>query len=61
MGRTPFYRTLNELEHHFLNIEQTRALSSNSNTLFLALKEQTSDIEPNRVFIRFYKLLIELT
>ena len=21
MGRTPFYRTSNELEHHFLNIE----------------------------------------
>ena len=28
MGRTPFYRTLNELEHHFLNIERTRMCSS---------------------------------
>ena len=24
MGRTPFYRTLNELEHHYLNIAQTQ-------------------------------------
>ena len=28
MGRTPFYRTLNELEHHFSNIERTRTCSS---------------------------------
>ena len=28
MGRTPFYRTLKELEHHFLNIERTRTCSS---------------------------------
>ena len=28
MGRTPFYRTLNELEHHFSNIKQTRTCSS---------------------------------
>ena len=27
MGRTPFYQTLNELEHHFLNIEQTQTCS----------------------------------
>ena len=24
MGRTPFYRTSIELEHHFLNIERTQ-------------------------------------
>ena len=27
MGRTPFYRTSNELEHHLLNIERTRTCS----------------------------------
>ena len=27
MGRTPFYRTSNELEHHFSNIERTRTCS----------------------------------
>ena len=27
MGRTPFYRTSNELEHHFLNIERTQTCS----------------------------------
>ena len=28
MGRTPFYRTSIELEHHFSNIERTRTCSS---------------------------------
>ena len=28
MGRTPFYRTSIELEHHFLNIERTQTCSS---------------------------------
>ena len=28
MGRTPFYRTSIELEHHFLNIKQTGTCSS---------------------------------
>ena len=28
MGRTPFYRTPNELKHHFLNMERTRTCSS---------------------------------
>ena len=27
MGRTPFYRTSNELKHHSLNIERTRTRS----------------------------------
>ena len=27
MGRTPFYRTLNRLEHHFLHIKQTQTCS----------------------------------
>ena len=31
MGRTPFYRTLNELKHHFSNIERTRTCSSFGN------------------------------
>ena len=38
MGRTPFYRTSDELEHHFSNIKQTgmcsiigEAVSSNEN------------------------------
>ena len=30
MGRTPFYRTLNKLEHHFSNIKRTRQCSSNN-------------------------------
>ena len=34
---------------------------SNSNTLFLALNNQTLNFEPNRAFIRFTKLLIEPT
>ena len=34
---------------------------SNSNTLFLASNEQTSNIKPNRAFTKFTKLLIELT
>ena len=28
MSRTPFYQTLNELEHHFSNIERTQTCSS---------------------------------
>ena len=28
MGQTPFYRTSNELKHHFSNIERTRTCSS---------------------------------
>ena len=28
MGQTPFYRTLNELELHFMNIERTQTCSS---------------------------------
>ena len=28
MCRTPFFRTSNELEHHFSNIERTRTCSS---------------------------------
>ena len=27
MGRTPFYRTSNKLEHHFSNIERTQTCS----------------------------------
>ena len=27
MGRTTFHRTLNKLEHHFFNIEQTQTCS----------------------------------
>ena len=32
---------------------------SNSNTLFLALNDRTSNFEPNRAFTKFSKLLIE--
>ena len=28
MGRKPFYRTKNELEHHFENLKQTRTCST---------------------------------
>ena len=34
---------------------------SNSNTLFLASNDRTSNFEPNRAFTRFTKSLIELT
>ena len=68
MGRTSFYRTSNELEHHFLNIEGTRTRTcsskywwSNSNTLFLACNKRTLNMKPNKVFTWFIKLLIELT
>ena len=54
MGRTPFYRTSIKLKHHFEH-------RTNSNTLFLALNDQTSNFEPNTVFPTFTKLLIELT
>ena len=57
------------------NIEQTRTSCfkhrtnlnvfiywwSNSNTLFLASNDWTSNFEPNRAFTRFTKLHIELT
>ena len=36
-------------------------LWSNSNTLFLDLNKQTTNIEPSRTFSRFTKSLIELT
>ena len=49
MGRTPFYRT-SFFEHQ-----------TNSNTLFLASNEWTSNFKPNRDFTRFTKLLIKLT
>ena len=62
MGRTLFYRTLNELEHHFSNIKRTLTCSSiGDRTLFLASNSRTSNFEPNRAFTRFTKLLIELT
>ena len=34
---------------------------SNSNTLFMASNDRTSNFEPNRAFTRFTKLLFELT
>ena len=61
MGRTPFHQTLNELEHHFSNIERTPTCSYISNALFLASNEQTSNMELSKAFTRFIKLLIELT
>ena len=59
MGRTPVYRTSNEREHHFSNIEQNWTSFfkhrtdtdifinwwSNLNTLFLALKDWTSNFK----------------
>ena len=75
MGRTPFYRTSNDLKHHFSNIERSRTSFfehrtnsnvfiywwSNSNTLFLASNDWTSNFKPNRAFTRFTKLLFEVT
>ena len=49
MGRTPIYRTSNELEQH-LNIERTQKCSSigdqtQTANLYVALNERTSNIE----------------
>ena len=62
MGRTPFYRTSIELEHHFSNIERTRTCSSigdRTRTPFFGFER--TNIEPNRAFTKFTELLIELT
>ena len=56
---TPFYRTSNELEHHFSNM--FIHWSSNSNTIFLASNDRTSNFEPKRASTRFTKLLFELS
>ena len=61
MGRTPFYRTSNELKHHFSNIELERV-----HLLVIELEHpifgfERSNIEPNRAFTRFTNLLFELT
>ena len=44
MGRTPFYWTLIELEHHFLNIEQTRTCSSNTLFWLWTIEHRTSNL-----------------
>ena len=62
MGRTPFYRTSNELEYHFSKIERTQTCSSigdRTRTTYFWLR--TSNFEPNRAFARFTKSLFELT
>ena len=62
MGQTPFYRTLNQLEHHFSNIEQTRICSSigdRTRTPYFGFER--TKIESNRAFTRFIKFFIELT
>ena len=66
MGRTPFYRTSIELEHHLSNIELERV-----HLLVIELKhpifgfepsnDRTSNFEPNRAFTTLTKSLIELT
>ena len=60
MGRTPFYRTSNWLEH-WTNSNVFIYWWSNSNTLLMASNNQTSNFEPKGAFTRFTKLLIELT
>ena len=60
MEKTPFYQTSNELEFHFSNIEQLKCfLLLVMEHLIFAIKQ--TNIEPNRAFTRFPKLLIELT
>ena len=49
MGRTPFYTTLNELEHHISNIERTQT--------YLFFGSEQTDIQPKRLT----KLFIEQT
>ena len=65
MGRTPFYqnidRTRTSFFEHRTNWNMFICWWSNSNTLFLASNDQTSNFEPNTVFTTFTKLLIELT
>ena len=62
MGRTPFYRRSNELEHHFPNIERTLTCSSivDQTQKKTTFGFEHTNIEPNRAFNRFTKLLIEL-
>ena len=54
-------RTRTSFFEHRTNSNMFICWWSNSNTLFLASNERTSNIEPNRAFARFTKLLIELT
>ena len=60
MCQTPFYRTSNELKHHFSNIERTRTCSSigdqTRTPYFFILNDRTSNFEPNRTFTRFTNL-----
>ena len=66
MGQTLFYRTLNKLEHHFLNIEQTRTSSpigDRTRTPYFWLqtnKHQSLNLK-GLSLDRFTKILIELT
>ena len=43
MGRTPFYRSLNDVKPHFLNIEQTR--------MCLSIDDPTQTLEFTKLFI----------
>ena len=63
MGRTPFYRTSNEPEHHLSTIEQT---PTRVHLLVIELVHpifgfHRTNIESNRAFTGFTKLLFELT
>ena len=65
MGRTPFYRTWNDLEQHFFNIERTQTCScigdrTRTAYIFLATNDQRSNFEYNRAFTRFTKSLNEV-
>ena len=62
MGRTPFYRTSNKLEHHFQTLNKLKCV----HLLGIELKHpifgfERTNIEPNKAFTKFTKLLIELT
>ena len=48
MGRTPFHGTLNELEHHFSNIERTQTCSSIGDWTPTLYFWHRTNIEPNR-------------
>ena len=66
MGRTPFHQTLNELEHHFSNIERTPTCSSIGNRTptphfwLQTIDHQTSNIvHPITIVLEARKLLFD--
>ena len=57
--KNTFYRTLDELEHYFLNMERLFVIELEHP--FFTWNDRTSNFKLNRALTRFTKSLIELT